>query len=121
MLKDNSTIQQAGDGIRSYENASGSLVHSFEDRLQNQYLESSFQDSVHEAMKHERQRSQKSRRGDLQHQRRVIQMQKDDASNQSQEETFFDLKQQQWCEDKLARRVCVQSPWRIGRISDGMT
>ena len=49
--------QESGDDFRSKED-NGRLVNFFEDQLQNQYLEASFQNSASGAIEHERQRLQ---------------------------------------------------------------
>ena len=54
MLKDNSTLKEAGEEIRRHENASGTWVNYLENHLQTQRLESSNKSSAFEAIDSER-------------------------------------------------------------------
>ena len=61
MLKRQLFIQDAGKEIRRHEDVSGTLVNYLERSFQNQFLESSTQYSVYEAVESQRHRLQKSR------------------------------------------------------------
>ena len=71
----NFNIREVGEETCRHEDASGTLVNFFEDRLQNQHVESSSTYSAYEAVEYERQRlqnqesflSQELLRRDIQH------------------------------------------------------